>query len=248
MEYKLEICIDSLRSALVAQEAGASRVELCDNLIEGGTTPSYGTIMAVREKLRIGLNILVRPRGGDFLYSEDEYDILCRDAEICRKAGADGVVIGFLTKDGDIDTIRTAELVRLAGPMSVTFHRAFDMCRDPYQGLKDLIGCGVARILTSGQKRIAEEGIDLLSELVNRSSDKIIIMPGSGINENNIESIASKTGAREFHLSARKVVPGLMQYRKPEITMGGVEGYDEFSGRIADLEKIKKVISILGKI
>jgi copper homeostasis protein len=245
MDFKLEICVDSLQSALNAQEAGASRVELCYNLLEGGTTPGYGTIMAARDKLKIGLNVIVRPRGGDFLYTDDEYDIMCRDIELCRKVGADGIVIGVLTPDGNIDSKRTAEMVRLANPLPVTFHRAFDMCNDPYIGLKEIIKCGASRILTSGQKNSVPEGLVLIKELVTLSEDRIIIMPGGGIDENNISIIAGQSRAREYHLTARKIVASLMSYRKEGVIMGGMAGYDEFNRKVADADRIRKVISIL---
>jgi copper homeostasis protein len=245
MKFKLEICSDSIQSSLTAQEAGASRIELCDNLPEGGTTPGYGSIMAIREKLKIGMNILIRPRGGDFLYSDAEFDIMCRDTEICRKAGADGIVIGILTREGAIDVERTSELVRRAGSMSVTFHRAFDMCKDPIRGMEDIITCGADRILTSGQANLAADGLGLIAELIRLAHKRIIIMPGSGLNESNIAEIASRSGASEFHLSARKVIGSEMKYRKEGVIMGGLAGYDEFSRKVADGEKIIKIVKIL---
>jgi len=148
MKFKLEICADSVQSAIDAQKAGASRVELCDNLLEGGTTPSYGTITSARDNLEIGLHVLIRPRAGDFLYSDLEFQIMRRDIKICKECGTDGIVIGILKKEGTIDVERTAELVKLAHPMSVTFHRAFDMCINPEQGLEDIIASGADRVLT----------------------------------------------------------------------------------------------------
>lgn len=245
MNFKIEICVDSVQSALLAQDAGASRVELCDNLPEGGTTPGYGTIVSARKNLSIGLHVIIRPRGGDFLYTSHEYDIMKREIDICGEAGVDGIVLGILKSDGSIDVERTARLIEVAKPMSATFHRAFDMCQDPVQGLEDIIASGAERVLTSGQKNSAAEGSGLLRELVIQAGRRIIIMPGSGIDEANIETIAKISGANEFHLSARKVVESEMIFRKDGITMSGLPGYNEFTRKVADPEKIKTIIRIL---
>ncbi len=248
MDFKLEICVDSVQSAIDAQAAGASRVELCDNLAEGGTTPGYGTLVTARKYVDIGLNVLIRPRAGDFLYTGLEYEIMKEDILKCRECGADGVVTGILRPDGTIDLERTAGLVRIAHPMQVTFHRAFDMCSDPWQGLRDIIESGASRILTSGHKNSAMEGASLLKELVQKAGNRIIIMPGSGINEGNIEEIARITGANEFHLSARRITLSGMVYRKGGITMGSSAGYNEFTGKGADPEKIRKIAGLLHKL
>jgi copper homeostasis protein len=248
MTFKLEICVDSVESAKEAQIAGADSIELCNNLIEGGTTPGYGTIFSARSNLNIGLNVIIRPRGGDFLYSNTEYDIMRREIDICSECGADGVVLGILRSDGAIDIERTAKLIELAHPMSVTFHRAFDMCSGPIQGLEDVIASGAVRLLTSGQKNKAEEGAELISQLVDQAGERIRIMPGSGISESNISWIAKATGAKEFHLTGRKIIESRMIFRKEEISMGGVPGMSEFSRKVADPEKIKKIISILRAI
>jgi copper homeostasis protein len=245
MKFKLEICVDSVQSAIDAQAAGASRVELCDNLFEGGTTPGYGTILVARKNLEIGLNVLIRPRAGDFLYTDLEFDIMRRDIEMCGECGANGVVIGILRSDGTIDHDRTAELVKLAHPMSVTFHRAFDMCIDPEKALEDIIASGAERLLTSGQKNSAEDGSKLLSDLVSQAGKRLIIMPGGGINESNIANIARVTVAAEFHLSARKIIESDMAFRQKGLTMGSAPGYNEFTRKVADPEKIKTIISIL---
>jgi copper homeostasis protein len=245
MNFKLEICVDSVQSAREAQNAGADRVELCANLSEGGTTPAYGIISMTRDNLRIGLHVLIRPRAGDFLYSDTEFDMMRRDINICKECGADGIVIGILRNDGTIDLERTSELAELAHPLSVTFHRAFDMCADPYSGLEDIIKAGASRLLTSGHKNSAAEGSALLRDLVVQAAERIVIMPGSGINESNIEQIAKTTGANEFHLSARKVTESLMTFRKKGITMGNSPGYDEFTRKVADPDKIKSIIRIL---
>lgn len=192
----LEVCCGSLASAIAAQEGGAHRVELCANLYEGGTTPSHGILELAREKLGIEINVLVRPRGSDFVYNEDEMEIIRRDVAKCKELGIDGVVIGFLTPSGEIDTAKTKEVVELARPMSVTFHRAFDMCKDPYVALDELIEIGVDRILTSGQVNMAPEGVDLIAELVRKAGDRVIMMPGAGLEVENIAEFHAKVGRR----------------------------------------------------
>jgi copper homeostasis protein len=248
MNYKLEICVDNIESAVNAQSAGADRVELCDNLAEGGTTPSYGAIVSARANLSAGLNVIIRPRGGDFLYSDPEYDIMRRDIEICGETGVDGIVIGILRSDGTIDIERTAKLVEIAFPMPVTFHRAFDMCCDPVKGLDDIISAGATRLLTSGQKDKAPDGVELISQLVRHAGSHIIIMPGSGIDETNIKMMAKITSAQEFHLTGRKSVDSGMKFRKEGIAMGGFPGLSEFSRKVADTERIKNIIYILKMI
>jgi copper homeostasis protein len=248
MKFKLEICSGSVESAVNAQLAGADRVELCDNLCEGGTTPSLGSIESARDNLAIGLHVIIRPRGGDFLYSDHEYDIMRRDIELCGERGIDGIVIGLLRKDGSIDIDRTEKLVKLAYPMSVTFHRAFDMCDDPFKSLEDIISAGAARILTSGQKIIVPEGAALIHELVKKAGARIIIMPGSGLDESNIADMAKATGAAEFHLTAQKVVESEMVFRRKDIPMGGMAGIPEFSRKVADPGKIINIINILKMI
>jgi copper homeostasis protein len=248
MNYKLEICVDSIESALNAQDAGADRIELCDNLLEGGTTQSYGTIISARNNLNIGINVIIRPRGGDFLYNDIEYDIMRRDIELCGESGVDGIVTGILSADGKIDIDRTARLVEISRPMSVTFHRAFDMCADPVAGLEDIIQTGADRVLTSGQKKSASEGSDLINMLVKQAKGRIIIMPGSGVDESNIAALAKSTGACEFHLTGRMSVESEMKFRQHGISMSGISGIDEYSRKVADTEKIKRIIGILQKI
>jgi copper homeostasis protein len=245
MKFSLEICVDNVESAIDAQNAGADRVELCDNLLEGGTTPGYGTIVSARNNLNIGLNIMIRPRGGDFLYSDLEYDVMRRDIDICGECGADGIVLGILRSDGTIDVERTANLIELAHPMSATFHRAFDMCSDPLQGLEDVITTGADRLLTSGQKNSAEEGAEMIYQLIGQASGRIIIMPGSGIRESNISSIAKITGAKEFHLTGRRVIDSDMTFRQKGISMGSSQKIPEFSRKVADPDMIRSIINIL---
>jgi len=248
MEFKLEICADSVESALNAQSAGADRVEFCDNLIEGGTTPGYGSIISARNNLTIRLHVLIRPRGGDFLYSDLEFDIMRRDIEICGENGVDGIVTGMLLPGGNIDVDRTARLFEFAYPMATTFHRAFDMCGDPVQGLEDVIATGASRLLTSGLRNKAQDGIELIRQLVIQSGDRIIIMPGGGIDETNAAMIITATKAREIHLTGRKVIESEMIFRRQGINMGGIKGVPEFSRKVADPERIKKIIEAIKMI
>ncbi len=248
MKFKLEICVDNIQSAIDAEEAGADRVELCGNLLEGGTTPGPGTIQLAREKLEIGLNVIIRPRGGDFLYDDQEYDIMKRDIKTCLIYGVDGVVLGILNPEGEIDVGRTSALVELAYPMPVTFHRAFDMCSDPVRGIEDVISTGAKRLLTSGQKNVVPDGAELISKVVKQAGNRIIIMPGGGLNISNIEFLARTTGANEFHLTARKSIDSGMKFRMEGINMGGLPGMSEFSRKVADKELIKKIIQILSAI
>lgn len=245
MKFKLEICVDNLESAINAQSAGADRIELCDNLAEGGTTPSYGTIACAIENLNIGVHVLIRPRGGDFLYSRQEFDIMLEDIEICKELVADGIVTGLLKADGTVDIDRTKYLVEAAAPMAVTFHRAFDLCSDPVKGLEHIIKTGANRILTSGQKNFAVEGAELISRLVRIAGERIIIMPGSGLDDLNIAMIAELTGAKEFHLSGRSSVDSKMIFRREGIPMGGFPEISGYTRKVADTEKIMKIINIL---
>lgn len=248
MNYKLEICCDSVESANLAMNAGADRIELCDNLPEGGTTPSYGSILAARDKLKIKLHVLIRPRNGDFLYSESEMDIMMKDIELCRRSGVDGIVTGILKADGSIDTRSTSELVKAAENMSFTFHRAFDMCSDPVKALEDVISTGANRLLTSGQQDKAVEGTGLISQLVKQAHNRITIMPGSGLDDRNIEQVAKQTGASEFHMTARKEIVSGMIFRREGIAMGGISGSSEYSRKVADPEKIRLIKLILDRI
>lgn len=199
---KLEVIGFNIESCLAAQEAGAHRIELCASPGEGGTTPSYAFIKTAREKLHIDLYVMIRPRGGDFLYSNDEFEIMKNDITICKQLGADGIVTGILTSEGKVDIKRCRELVEWAYPLEATFHRAFDRVEDPFETLENIIGLGFERILTSGLKPKATDGIDMLSQLIKKAEERIIIMPGSGVNSNNIISIVQTTAAKELHSSA----------------------------------------------
>lgn len=244
--YKIEICANSVASCVEAQKGGAYRVELCAGIPEGGTTPSYGEILVARKLLNIKLNIIIRPRGGDFLYSEVEHQAMLHDIEMAKKLGVNGVVIGCLTADGKVDMQRNKELIDAAKGMNVTFHRAFDMCKDPFESLEQIISLGCDRILTSGQQPTAIEGVSLLKELVAKANNRIIIMPGSGINENNIATIAKETNAQEFHFSAREPIDSKMEYRNPDLKMGGtVVSIDEYAQNVTNAEKVKRTIEKL---
>ncbi|MBS1689171.1 MAG: copper homeostasis protein CutC [Bacteroidetes bacterium] len=205
-KYILEVCAFNIQSCIVAEQVGAQRIELCDNPKEGGTTPSYGTIRRVKEKVSISLYPIIRPRAGDFLYNEDEFAIMRKDIEICKQLGCEGISTGIQLEDGSIDTERMKRLVEWAYPMGVTCHKAFDITPDPFTALEALIGCGCERILTSGLGATAADGIDTLAKLVAASAGRIIIMPGGGVRANNIGMLAEKTGAKEFHTSARTIV------------------------------------------
>jgi len=237
---KIEVCIDSVQSALNAQQGGAIRVELCDNLMEGGTTPSAGTIAITRGQIYIGLQVIIRPRGGDFLYSELEFNVMKKDILVAKDLGVDGVVIGMLTKEGRVDVNRCAELVELADPMNVTFHRAFDMTRDPSEALEDIIGLGVDRVLTSGQQANAIEGKDLIKKLKKQADGRIIIMPGGGVDENNIDQL-TEIGIEECHVSARKSEVSQMEYRNPNVFMGAGPDLPEYEIKVTDPDRISKM-------
>lgn len=241
MHKIIEVVIDSVHSAIAAAQGGADRVELCGNLFEGGTTPSTGTIEMVRNKIDIDLYVMIRPRGGDFLYSQLEFEIMKKDITSAKKSGVDGVVFGLLLEDGTIDTKRCQELILAAHPMKVTFHRAFDMTADPYKALEDLVELKFDRVLTSGQERTALEGIDLLAELVERAGNRITVMPGGGISDRNILKIQKLTKAKEFHVSGRQKVESKMIYRKNHVFMGGELRIDEYVTTVSSADAISMI-------
>lgn len=213
MKYIIEIATSDFSTTRSAVEGGADRIELCANLAEGGTTPSFGTLKRCREAFGLPIYPIIRPRGGDFLYTKDEFAIMMKDVELCKQLGFKGIVIGLLNMDGTIDIVRTSELIEAAYPMGITFHRAFDRCKDPFEALEQLIEIGCERILTSGQKPSVADGVDLVAELNNKADDRIIIMPGSGLRKENIKMIAEKTGCVEFHSSLRGKVNSSMQFK-----------------------------------
>lgn len=249
MNFELEICAGSLTSALNAQKGGAHRVELCDNLNEGGTTPSPGMIIQAVKLLDIPVFVLVRPRPGDFLYSDEEFEAMKEDVLFCKGHEAKGVVLGILQADGSVDIERTGELVALARPMKVTFHRAFDRVTDPFMAMEDIISLGIERILTSGQATSALAGAELIEQLINKANNRIIIMPGSGITELNVSELITRTGAREVHASLRSPVESRMQYRNEFVNDGKKAHFETDweetnTGRVKDVCKKMKLLEI----
>jgi len=236
----LEICAGSIESVLAARNGGADRVELCVGLEEGGLTPSVGLIHAAMAVTGIRKHVLIRPRGGDFLYTETEIGIMLDDIAASKAEGADGIVVGALTADGNIDTNAISRFVNAAGNMNVTFHRAFDMLRDTHTALEQLIDLGITRILTSGQAMTAEEGIPLIRNLIQKSKGRIIIMPGCGVTPDNANKIVSETGATEIHASAREIFPGKMLYHKNGVHMGK-SGVDEYLLKETSANKVAKI-------
>jgi len=224
MKYLIEIATSDFLTTKSAVEGGADRIELCANLAEGGTTPSYAHIKKCREAFDIALFPIIRPRGGDFLYTKDEFEIMKNDIKLCKELGCEGLVIGLLNMDGTIDMTRTSELIELAYPLEVTFHRAFDRCKDPFAALEELIEIGCHRILTSGQKPTVSEGVDLIAELNKKADDRIIILPGSGVRKDNIKMLLEKTGCIEFHSSLRGKARSPMQFIHPAFA-DSVESY-----------------------
>lgn len=244
--YQIEVCANSVESALNAQNAGADRVELCAGMPEGGTTPSIGQIMMARELLtRTKLHVIIRPRGGDFLYTDLEVQTMIKDIQAAKELQVDGIVIGCLTANGDVDIKQMEHLMREADGLSVTFHRAFDMCRNPHQTLQEIIALGCDRILTSGQQPTAVQAIPMLKQLQMEADEHIIIMPGCGINPSNIQQIANETGTKEFHLSGRTNVNSRMRFRNPNVSMGGTVHIDEYVQQVTDEDIIRKAIHSL---
>jgi len=238
MNHKLEIIAFNIESCAIAQASGAKRIELCVNPGDGGTTPSYGFIKAAREKLTIELYCMIRPRGGDFFYSEDDFSIMKADVLIARQLGCDGVVIGMLNKDGSIDTERSRRLVELAYPMGVTFQRAFDRVNDPFKALEEVIDTGCERLLTSGLVPNCLDGAPLIAQLIQQANERIVIMPGSGLRSSNVIEVAKITGATEFHTSARIFDPTRMDFVRKEMD-------EDLVNVMADGEEVKRLAALL---
>jgi copper homeostasis protein len=241
MNQKLEVIAFTLESCSIIQRAGAHRIELCDNPAEGGTTPSFGFIKEARKLVTIELYPMIRPRGGDFLYTAYEFAMMKQDIQLCKELGCDGVVTGLLHTNGTIDKARTAQLIELAYPLGVTFHRAFDRTRDGLEAMETLIEIGCERILTSGLQPNVTEGADMLAQLVKAADDRIIIMPGSGVRSSNIHTIARQTGAVEFHTSARTNIPSAMEYANAAMK-------EELKSVIADEAEIRDTLEAFEKI
>jgi copper homeostasis protein len=241
---QLEICVDSVESAIAAQRGGAQRVELCSALSEAGLTPSIGLIRAVRRAVDIGLYVMIRPRGGDFLYSDAELEVMREDIAHAAESGANGVVFGLLTQDGDIDLARTRELVDLARPMEVTFHRAIDMARDADTALDAVIQSGADRLLTSGGAQSALLGASRIQRMVRNSADGIKIMVCGGVRAESVHEIASSTGASQFHAAIRQEVGSQMTHR-PESLHLGTSASDDYSRKVVLVEDVLKLRSAL---
>ncbi|MGH0053679.1 MAG: copper homeostasis protein CutC [Sphaerochaetaceae bacterium] len=243
---KIEICLESIESVLAAQAGGADRVEFCADLFEGGTTPSLGAFKAARAHSSITMNVMVRPRGGDFCYSNLEFEAMKEDVRLFREAGANGIVFGILTPDGEIDMDRSRQLIELARPCSVTFHRAFDMSRDASRSLENLIKLGIDRVLTSGLEETVTEGLENLKNLIAQARERIIVMPGCGITERNFTRIQETLGAKEYHVALDATYESKMTYRPNHIYMGGLLRQTEFSLKHTDKNRVSSIISQKG--
>ncbi len=241
---KIEACVNSAMSAIEAQAGGADRVELCENMPEGGCTPSAGAIAFARKRLTIDLFVMIRPRGADFCYSDGEFEIMQEDVRVAKSLGADGVVFGILKPDGTIDSERMGRLIELARPMGITCHRAFDMTRDPFEALDALMAMGIDRVLTSGQANSALAGAPLIRALIARAVGRIIVMPGHGIKEHNMRDAIRLTGASEYHLYLPKQVPTTMTFIRDDVKMGKPE-LSEYSVTLVDAEKVGMVKRVL---
>ena len=234
----LEVCAFHIESCIIAERAGAARVELCDNPIEGGTTPSYGTIKKVREKITVLLYPILRPRSGNYWYSDEEFAILKEDIDMCKQLGCDGISVGVQTIHAGIDTERLKRIVERASPMGVTCNRVFDCAPNPFTALENVISCGCERILTSGQKRAAPDAGGLLHKLVQQAGNRIIIMPGAGVKSANIAKLKEESGAREFHSSARITAANPVTYINKEVS-------DYGNVYIADEEEVRAMVKAL---
>ena len=242
----LEVCVDSVASAIAAQQGGAHRIELCSSLLEGGLTPGPGLITIIRARLHIDIFVMIRPRGGDFLYSDDEFEVMQRDIEEARRLGANGFVLGLLNQHGCVDVERTRELVQQASPLPVTFHRAIDMTPDPLLALEDVIATGAQRILTSGGAPNVQEGCASLRQLRQSASNRIAIMAGGGLNRNNLRHVVEVSGVEELHGSFRRASPAPVDYRKTGISMGETD--DEYVRHITHAEEVRAVVDLLHQI
>jgi copper homeostasis protein len=241
----IEVCVDSLASALAAQRGGAARIELCSALLEGGVTPSAGLIELARAGLSIGLQVMIRPRGGDFCYTDEEFETMRRDVSVAKKMGVDGIVLGILNTNGHVDIERTRELVELARPLNVTFHRAFDMSADFFRALEDVCATGADRLLTSGGESTVEQGAPVIERLVKAARGRIAIMACGGIAEHNAPSIIKQTGVREIHLGLRRAMASPMLYQNPRISMGAMpeREYQRFQVLEEDVRNLRRAVA-----
>lgn len=247
-KYILECCVDSVESAIEAEKGGANRLELCANLIIGGTSPSLTLFEKIKENTNIKINVLLRPRFGDFLYSDYEFEILKEEVKLFRKAGADGVVIGCLRADGTIDSPKMKELIALADGMHVTLHRAFDMTIDPYEAFKEAKRLGIKTILTSGQRNTAIEGKELIKELIEEAGEEIEILVGSGVNAEVIEAFLNESKAYAFHMSGKETLTSGMIYKNEKVSMGlpMMSEYEVWQTSSEKIKEAKKILSLKG--
>lgn len=242
--YTLECCVDSVESAILAQEGGADRLELCSNLIIGGTTPTLALYEQIRETVDICIHVLIRPRFGDFLYSRHELNMIVKEIDMFREAGADGIVIGCLTPDGHLAIDSMNQLIDHSGQMHIALHRAFDMCKDPFQTLKEAKKLGIQTILTSGQQSDCLKGIDLLRQLEEQSGSDMTIMPGAGVTEEAVRILLKETNLTTFHMSGKQIIESGMQFRNPNVSMG-IPGMSEYEIWQTDANKIAAVRKLL---
>ena len=242
----VEVCIDSVESAVAAAAGGADRLEVCSALGEGGLTPTAGLMDVVRARVQIPLAVMIRPRAGDFCYSDDEFEVMRRDLVRLKEQGADMVVFGLLTPDGAVDVARTRDLMALARPLPVTFHRAFDMTRDPRAALETLIELGCERVLTSGQEKSVLEGLELIAELVRQAGSRIRVVPGGGITERNLPRILRECNAREFHVSASATRDSAMEFRNTRVPMGRTLAASEYAHSVADAGRVRRFRELAG--
>lgn len=240
----VEVCVDSVHSAVAAERGGAARVELCSGLIEGGVTPSAGLIEITRGNVFLPLHVMIRPRGGDFFYDSDEFETMQRDIAVAKQLGADGVVFGILDVNAKVDIERTRQLVTLARPLEVTFHRAFDMTEDLLPAMEELCATGVDRLLTSGGEQTSLQGQATIAQLVKQARGRVIVMPGSGIKPEYARSLVEQTGAREIHVGLRSSFPSPMVHRNPRVSMGTIPGREYTRFQVLE-ESVRSLCSAL---
>ena len=241
---KIEVCAFSLESCLAAEKGGANRIELCGSMYEGGTTPSAGLIQVAKQQVSIEIHAMIRPRGGDFCYSENEISVMQADIRMAKELGCEGIVLGILQPNGEVNIAQTKALVDLAKPMQVTFHRAIDMTPDYLKALEDIIEAGCDRILTSGQKNTAMKGIEAIEKLVKQANNRIEIMAGSGLNASNVQTLIH-TGVNALHLTGKSIRDSEMIYRKEGVTMGGLSEVPEYEIVYSDFKKIQAVAEVV---
>jgi len=246
--FELEVCCENWQQACAANEAGATRIELCSALAQGGVTPSLALVEKAVKELSLQVHVLIRPRSGDFLYSKAEIDLIKRDIEFCKSVGAHGVVVGFLTPDGQVDRELTRSVCQWAAPMKITFHRAIDMCRNPLEALESIKETGVNYVLTSGQAATALEGQAILAQMVKLAGESITVMPGSGVRMHNLLELHKLTGARAFHMSARTPLDSAMTWRKTALSMGAQSLDEEYIIQTHDEMVLRQAVEIIRQL